>query len=515
MTIAGTRNPGELAELLASLQRKNVQLWIDEGDLHYRAVPGSVTTQEREALRAFKDQIVNGARDGTVEVVMAPLTVVAPVTVQQRIWLDRVLGGHLQSRLAPILWHIDGSLNVGAMQRSLREVVSRHGSLRTRIIQLRDEPKQWIDELREQYLEVLDFTAMPEIEINAKLKSTVDELCDHDCDLTVGPLFVGRLIKLAEKEHVLLIAIHHIINDGSTLALLFRELWSQYRAVVRGQSSPVSAAPMQSSDYARWQQTMHGAWKERHRPYWLEHLSGAVAICWPNIATRSTCAPGLGCVQTPLEQVLTKGLREAAKHARTLPAMVLIAVFAAVVTRQCGQRDFVITTTVHGRDLPGHEDIASYCSHSIYLRVQLRGDECFYDLLRHVSDEFLRAMEHKDFGGIVEELPQFRAGTLFQWLPWPGHDELDATDANGEANLGLKVKPFELPFQFKWDAYFPDIYDMVWTCNNTKDGVLLRVFYRSEVFAAAAISQFVSEFHATAKRLARNIYDRVVADRSF
>jgi non-ribosomal peptide synthetase component F len=190
--------------------------------------------------------------------------------------------------------------------------------------------------------------------------------------------------------------------------------------------------------------------------------------------------------------------------------MALIAVFAAVVSRTCDQKDFVVTTTVHGRDLPEHEGLAGYCSHSVYLLMQLRTDERFYDLLRYVTDEFQRAMEHKDFGGIVEEHPQLRAGTLFQWLPWQRLEEIDASQAQEGQSDQLKVKRFELPFQFKHDAYYPDIYDLVWTASNTNNGILVQIFYRSEMFSATTVAQFASDFLATAERLAGDLHEPAV-----
>jgi hypothetical protein len=500
----------ELDELLESLQRKNVRLWVDQGDLHYLAAPGALTHQEREALRAFKARIVTEVREGGLALSPPPGTQRAPLTQQQRIYLDRMRNGHLQSRRAPILLQIEGRLNVEAMQCSVRALVRRHSVLRTRLIQVREEPEQWIDDLRDQYLEVLDVTGIPQDIVHQTLKVIIDSLCNERCDVTVGPLFAAKLIKLTPTVHVLFIAIHHIIFDGSTLALLFRELWSSYGDVALGCGLSVSAPPMQNADYARWQQLRHHAWMRNHRPYWLKHLAGAQGIRWPRDPIGDTRANGLACVSLPLGPTLTNQLRDAAQHARTLPVMALIAVFAAVVSRTCDQKDFVVTTTVHGRDLPEHEGLAGYCSHSVYLLMQLRTDERFYDLLRYVTDEFQRAMEHKDFGGIVEEHPQLRAGTLFQWLPWQRLEEIDASQAQEGQSDQLKVKRFELPFQFKHDAYYPDIYDLVWTASNTNNGILVQIFYRSEMFSATTVAQFASDFLATAERLAGDLHEPAV-----
>jgi hypothetical protein len=115
-------------------------------------------------------------------------------------------------------------------------------------------------------------------------------------------------------------------------------------------------------------------------------------------------------------------------------------------------------------------------------------------------------MEHKDFGGIVEEFPQLRAGTLFQWFPWPSEMGIPAA----ATDLGLKVTPFEIPFKLRWHSDLPDIYDLLPLCSNTKNGIVFSILYRQEVFSAAAMSQLAAAFQASAARLVGNIYDRAV-----
>ena len=69
-------------------------------------------------------------------------------------------------------------------------------------------------------------------------------------DLVRGPLARGRLVRLAEAKHVLLITIHHIVSDGWSTGVFARELGQLYRAFVRGEPDPLAPLPLQYVDYA-------------------------------------------------------------------------------------------------------------------------------------------------------------------------------------------------------------------------------------------------------------------------
>ncbi|WP_254061392.1 condensation domain-containing protein, partial [Granulicella sp. L60] len=72
-------------------------------------------------------------------------------------------------------------------------------------------------------------------------------------DLEDGPLLRGRLIRLSDEEHVLLITMHHIVSDGWSMGVLVHELSTLYSAYLRGESDPLPELSIQYADYAVWQ----------------------------------------------------------------------------------------------------------------------------------------------------------------------------------------------------------------------------------------------------------------------
>ena len=68
-----------------------------------------------------------------------------------------------------------------------------------------------------------------------------------------GPLIRGRLIRIAEDEHALLITMHHIISDGWSMGVFVRELSVLYGAFVRGEEDTLPELSVQYANYAVWQ----------------------------------------------------------------------------------------------------------------------------------------------------------------------------------------------------------------------------------------------------------------------
>ena len=86
----------------------------------------------------------------------------------------------------------------------------------------------------------------------AELRRIAGE-ADAPFDLEHGPLIRGRLVRMAEDDHVLLISMHHIVSDGWSMEVLTRELGTLYAAFRRGEANPLPPLPVQYADYAAWQ----------------------------------------------------------------------------------------------------------------------------------------------------------------------------------------------------------------------------------------------------------------------
>src|SRR5262249_58979408 len=90
-------------------------------------------------------------------------------------------------------------------------------------------------------------------------------------DLATGPLLRGRLIRLADDDHVFCLVVHHVVSDEWSVRVLRRELSALYEAFHRGEPSPLPPLPVQYADYAAWQRRwLHGEVLDTQLAYWRD-----------------------------------------------------------------------------------------------------------------------------------------------------------------------------------------------------------------------------------------------------
>ncbi|QSX79617.1 non-ribosomal peptide synthetase [Agrilutibacter solisilvae] len=375
---------------------------------------------------------------------------------QQRLWfvdqLDHAAGGTYH---IPAALRLSGSLDRAALQASLDRIVARHESLRTTFVAgLDGEPQQVIAPaamgftLLEHDLRGIDH-ATQDVAI-AEL--TVSE-SRAPFDLATGPLIRGRLLRLAEHEHILLVTQHHIISDGWSVSVMVRELSTLYAAFQRGQPDPLAPLPIQYADFAAWQRGwLQGERLQAQIDFWRDHLSGAPALLeLPTDRPRPPVQSYRGdrvdvCIPPDLAQAM-RGLAQ--RHGVTL-FLVVQAAWAILLSRLSGQSEVVIGSPMANRQRAELEPLIGFFVNTLALRVDVPGDTSVGQLLARSKAALLGAFAHQDlpFEQVVEALQPERNlshSPVFQvWL------NLNAAAAAGDGQLhlpGLTLSPVDIEQQ--------------------------------------------------------------------
>jgi non-ribosomal peptide synthetase component F len=155
--------------------------------------------------------------------------------------------------------------------------------------------------------------------------------------------------------------------------------------------------PLQYGDFASWQRrTVDEAAMDRLAEYWRTQLSGASPLLelagQRRRPSRQSFRGGLLRLDLPAE--LTSAVRSAALAQGCTLFMVLLASFAATLHRWSGQTELVIGSVSGGRDRPELERVIGYFLRMLVIRVDLRGDPTFRELLLRVRETLLDALCH-------------------------------------------------------------------------------------------------------------------------
>jgi hypothetical protein len=308
-------------------------------------------------------------------------------------------------------------------------------------------------------------------------------------------------------------AVHLIICDGESLDLLLREIWGLYSDLIVDHEVSPPALPLQYADYAVWQRNAHLFWLHRSEDYWNKRLAGAKGLKLPIENGLKNVEPFKAApVQISLDEALTVALHNLARSEKTVPAMVVLALGVAAISRWCNQNDFLIATIVSGRDFADCEKIIGMFATGLLLRIELSGNETFLELINLVVREFLTAWEHREFGTVLRSMPRSvdpEYGALIEWVPWERrHDELIATIGN-TAPASLKIRPFCVKTGPQWQGrgllaielfFFKGLH-----------GISSYGYYRADLFSPEAIERFSRNFELFSARAVENPQSRVTS----
>ncbi|MEW5926734.1 MAG: amino acid adenylation domain-containing protein [Gemmatimonadota bacterium] len=425
---------------------------------------------------------------------------------QERLWfLDRMQPGSTFYNVASAL-RLTGALDAEALERALGEVVRRHEALRTTFREVDGTPVQVVAPAGGFALPVESLAGLPAAEREAAARRRAAEEAARPFDLAAGPLFRAALLRLDGEEHVLLLGMHHVVSDGWSMDLLFREVLALYGAFREGGASPLRDLPVQYADYAVWQRRhLRGEALERQVSYWKERLAGAPELLeLPTDHPRPAVQTYRGArepVEIPRE--LLERLRALGRGEGATLFMTLLGAFQLLLSKYAGTDDVAVGSPVAGRTRRETEELIGFFVNTLVLRTDLGGDPSFRETLRRVRETTLGAYEHQEvpFEKLVEELRPERSlshSPLFQVMFTMGDDAAPPGGLPGLAVQGVGAELHVAKF------------DLVLGLSAHPDGIRGVLDYRTDLFEPATIRRMVQHLGAVLEQVAEDA-DRPVS----
>jgi amino acid adenylation domain-containing protein len=333
-------------------------------------------------------------------------------SAQRRLWfLDRLDPGAPTYNM-PAAVDLDGDLDRAALAAALAALAARHEALHTTLPAVDGEPVQRIAPAAAGFppLPVVDLAALPPPRRDAEARRLGREEGRRPFDLAAGPLLRVRLLALgaAAPGHRLLLTVHHAVFDGASTAVVLRELVALYAAARGGGDAALPALPLGYADFAAWEpRRLAGGVLERHLAWWRGELTGVPVLELPTDRPRPAVPRERGRrLRVDLPPDLAAAVRTAARSHGATPFMVLLAAFAALLSRHAGQEDFAVGTPVAGRPRRELDGVVGFFVDTLALRCDLAAVRGFGELVAQVRSRLLASYEHQEvpFDRLVEEL---------------------------------------------------------------------------------------------------------------
>ncbi|MFF4674104.1 amino acid adenylation domain-containing protein, partial [Streptomyces sp. NPDC001279] len=413
---------------------------------------------------------------------------------QERLWfLDQFAHTTVEYNVVDAL-RLTGALDLSALRVALAALVARHEALRTTFDEVDGRGVQVVHDTSTTVERATAAIALTDASnllrvVDVTGKDELDALLAQEAvapfDLRNGPLFRALLARRADRpqEHVLVLAMHHIVTDGWSMGVITRELSALYAAATRGVAADLPELAFQYPDFAVHQRALRSAADDGGESvddglaYWRQRLAGLepldLSTDRPRPAVRTT-AGALCSFDVP--EALAGRLREVGRAHGTSLFMSLTAITQLLLSRWSGQRDIALGTAVSGRERAEWENLVGFFVNTLVLRTDVDESRGFGEFLAAVRETVLGAFAHQDvpFSRLVEELapdrdtsrtPLVQAMVSLQNTPTA---DLDLPGLHVEpVELDRETAQFDLTFGFLEDEgrlragveYNTDLYD--------------------------------------------------------
>jgi hypothetical protein len=453
--------------------------------------------------------------------------------------------------------HLRGRLQVRTLAAALGRLVTRHEALRTHFPETEQGPVAVVDPApgAPRTLPLVDLAGLAAPRVRLACQRVIADQAGRPFDLVQGPLLRAALMRTAENEHVLLLAVHHIVIDGWSLTVLVRDLFGLYAAMSGGhgdgnegedgnrgggESARAGARPaapprppaLQAGDFARWQrQLLRSGELDGELAWWRRQLADAApgGMGWPAPDRISPQAIGGGDRDDRsqrgqrddrsdrgrrgqgdhrrqggrdaafLDARASAALKALARRERATLFVVVLAAWKAVLHRRSGEDDVLVGTVVALRDRPETAELVGFLLNLLVLRTRLGGDPPFVELLARVRETTLEALTHQRVP--FEYLAAKLAGAGAEDLPTPWIRGLFIMPTGETAHAAplrlpaLEVEPTltgEMGTEFEWTLY----------ARESDGGIRFDLGYSPGVFLAGQAEALLGELTALLERAA-------------
>ncbi|MDT8913027.1 non-ribosomal peptide synthase/polyketide synthase [Amycolatopsis sp. PS_44_ISF1] len=411
---------------------------------------------------------------------------------QQRLWfLDEFAPGSSEYVTGTAV-RLRGELDVQALATAFTALVARHESLRTTFGAADGHGVQFVHPPAAVPLPVTDLTHLEPGAREAALAAVLAEDGERPFDLREGPLLRPALIRLGAREHVLTLAVHHIVTDGWSNGLIAAEVGALYRAARSGEPAALPPLPLQYADFAAWQR---GPAAEPvlagQVGYWTDRLRGLAPLELPTDHPRPPVRTTHGATrELTVPAAVTARLKEVGRDRGTTLFTTLVAACQVLLGRWSGQDDVAVGTVTSGRERAELEGLVGFFVNTVVLRSRVRRDLAFEEFLDEVSNGVRSAFEHQDlpFERVVDAVqpvrdpsrsPLFGVMVVLQNSP-EAPAGLPGLEAEAVPMPGTAAN-FDLTIEFQEDG--------------SGDGSVLRaaLTYNTDLFEAATIDRLAGQ----------------------
>ena len=329
--------------------------------------------------------------------------------------------------------YLEGDVKPDILEKTFNLIVQQNESLRASFAFINEQLYFKINQLQKTVIPFHDLSVLPESEKQQRYCAEINSQRFQVFDLTRAPLFNCILLKLKDQDFRFIFTAHHLIVDGWSNFLFFKQLADYYYQFSTGREPRVSQRQWQYTDFCHWQTNYLKTYAPQVQlKYWQKKLENHAANPPLPIHKQFQSKGQSRRYHVKINRNITCGLKQLAAKNNASLFMVLTALLQLQIHKYTGATDVTTGTTIANRNLPETEEIMGLFINTLALRNEIQTGLSFNEFLAQVRNTLLEAYENQDIpynmvfkncaGAVNEKKALFNIFMVLQNLPWPKTD---------------------------------------------------------------------------------------------
>lgn len=325
-------------------------------------------------------------------------------SAQKRLYFQQLRNPTQISYNIPIVLLMEGNVDLLRMEEIFIKLIDRHESLRTSFTLIDEQPRQKIHRNLDFKIEYDE--AQPSFhvytfngnngeskDLHNQVESYVREFV-RPFDFSRAPLLRVKVKKMKLTTYLLMIDMHHIITDGTSMGILVREFMLLY------EGSELPELRLQYKDFSQWQNHRVKTGEiEKQETFWLRQFETPVSVIDlpTNFARPQKRNYEGSTLDFEIGKEKTQALKAMAVNEETTLFILLLSVFNVFLSKLSGNEDITIATGVAGRIHPDLEGTIGMFVNTLALRNFPAGHKTFKQFFEQVRERTLAAFENQEY----------------------------------------------------------------------------------------------------------------------
>ena len=316
---------------------------------------------------------------------------------QERLWyLDQLSPGNAVYN-TPLRLRLTGPLDVPALLKAFECITMRHEVLRTAFLAAGGRPVPLVPKKRPPEFREVDLREAAEDVRFEECARLTNEEAARPFTLARDPMVRALLVRTGETEHTLLCVIHHIVFEGGSVEIFFRDLAAFYNAAITGKTDALPELNLDYFDFVAWQRK--ALTEDRLailNSYWKRQIGGAPTVDLPADFARPAVHTMRGAkYYFAFSPETFAAARRFFEDSGTTSYRSLCAAFVVLLHCYTGLNDISLGTPCTPR-CRGIENLIGFFVNTVVLRIGFEKGFSFRQLIRKVDVTLFGALTHSD-----------------------------------------------------------------------------------------------------------------------